>query len=72
MDLIQNLLLSAYLGGLVYMFGMFLIHPYSPLCKILEKNYDYDTILNKFHKISLIAWLASGVVVFYYFEYVLL
>lgn len=66
MDLIQKLLIAGMLGGLVYMFGMLLIHPYSPICNMLLKKYDYDTILDKSHKISLINWIVSAVVVFFY------
>ncbi len=61
MKTIGLLLASSSAGGLFYLFGVLIIHPYSPLVYVLEKNgIIYDKILKVGHFLCLCLWLATA------------
>lgn len=61
MKTIGLLLASSSAGGLFYLLGILIIHPYSPLVYVLEKNgIIYDKILKVGHFLCLCSWLTAA------------
>lgn len=61
----NKVIISIYLGFIVYLIGVLLIHPKSPLCKFLDKKYDYDKILITGNYISIICFIFTTIISFF-------
>ena len=65
MKTIGLLLASSSAGGLFYLLGILIIHPYSPLVYVLEKKgILYDKILKVGHFLCLFSWLVASALFF--------